>query len=101
NALLLTARKLAGQMLGAMAHADTFERFENEAFAITAAHPAIGQRQLDILKHGQIADEIKALKDESNFAVADASPIRKRKVRHFGAFQRVTPARWSVEQTED
>ena len=46
------------------------------------AHAAIGQRKLHILEHGQIADQIEALEDESDLAVADAGAIRERKIRH-------------------
>ena len=74
-------------MLGAMAHADAFESFENETFAIARAHAAVGQRQFHVLKNGQIADEIEALEDEPDFAVANSCPIRKREIRHFGTFQ--------------
>ena len=33
-------------------------------------HPAVGQRQLDVLEHGQVADQVEALKDEPDLPVA-------------------------------
>ena len=65
------------------------------------AHAAIGQRELDVLKHGQVADQVEALEDEPDLAVADAGAIREREVRNLGALERVAAARWRVEQAED
>src|ERR1044072_2875751 len=77
DTLLLAARKLAGQMLGAVAHADALQRFEHETFPVARTHPAIGQRELDVLINGEIADQVKALEDESDLAIANARAIRE------------------------
>src|ERR1044072_2945261 len=101
NTLLLTAGELAGQMFGAMAHADALQRFEHETFTLARTHAAISQRQLDVLINREIADEVEALEDESDLAVADAGALREREVRHFGPLERVAAARRRVEQAED
>ena len=43
--------------------------------------PAVGERQLDVLEHGQIADQVEALEDEADLAVADARALRTRSAR--------------------
>ena len=101
DALLLTAGELARQMFGAMPHADALERFVDESFAFARAHAAIGQRQLDVFVNGQVADEIEALENEADFAIANAGTFRKGEVRDLAALQRVAPVRRRVEQTED
>src|SRR6266542_852216 len=44
---------------------------------------AISQWQLDILKDSEIPDQIEALKNETNFAIANARPVCKRKIGDF------------------
>ena len=72
-----------------------------KAFALARTHAAIGQRQLDVFENRQIADEIEALEDESDLAIADARAIREREVRDFGALERIAAARRRIEQAED
>src|SRR3977135_2799324 len=93
--LLLATRELAGQMLGAMAHADALQRFEHENFAPARTHAAIGQRQLDVLVNGEVSDQAKALENESDPAVADAGALRERQVRASRSLPRETAARSS------
>ncbi len=66
-----------------------------------APHPAIGQRQLDVFENGEVADQVKALEDEADLAIADAGAIRKRKIRDLGSLERIAAARWCVEQAKD
>ena len=70
-------------------------------FPICRAHAAVGQRQLDIFKNGQVADEIEALENESDFAIANAGTFRKGKVRDLMLLQRVAPVRRRIEQTKN
>jgi hypothetical protein len=51
NTLLLSARQLARQMLGAVPHAHAFERRQRVEAALRRFHPAVGERQLDVLQH--------------------------------------------------
>src|SRR5205814_3001072 len=90
HALLLTARKLTRQMFRPMRHAHAIERLRDQSFPVTRAHPAISQRQLDVFKNCQVADQIEALKNETDLAISNARTIGKRKIRHFAAFERVT-----------
>ena len=81
DALLLTARELAGQVLGAVRHADALERRLDALLALGRLHAAIGERQLDVLVDGEVADQVEALEDEPDLAVADARALRQRQVR--------------------
>ena len=67
-------------MLCAMGHADALERFSDALLSFAGIHPAIGQRQLDVFIDRQIADQIEALEDESDFAIANPRPFRQRKI---------------------
>src|SRR5205807_6285819 len=82
HALLLTAGKLAGQMLGPMPHADTLQRFRHSFLSVTGAHAAISQRQLHIFIDGKVANQIEALEDEADLAIANARALGQRKVLH-------------------
>ena len=101
DALLLTARELAGQVLGAMRHADALERRRDPLLALGGAHAAIGERQLDVLEHREIADQVEALKDESDLAVADARALRSRELGDRPAVQLVRAFGRRVEQAEN
>src|SRR2546423_15207923 len=92
DTLLLTAGELTRKMLPAMAHADALQRFEHETLALARGHAAISERQLNVLVNGEIADQVKALENESDLAVADARPFREREVRHFRALERIAAA---------
>ena len=50
--------------------------------ALGRAHAAVGQRQLHVLEHVEIADQVEALEDEADLAVADARPLRRRQLGH-------------------
>ena len=90
-----------GRCLARWRHADALERFVHEGFAFARGHPAIGQRQLDVLVNGQVADEIEALENEADLAIADAGALREGEVRDLTALERVAAVRWRVEQAED
>ena len=66
-----------------------------------AGHSAICQREFDVLKDRQITDEIEALEDESDLAIANPSAVRERKIGDFTAFERITAARRSVQETKN
>ncbi len=81
DALLLTAGELAGQVLGTMRHADLFERRHHPFLALGGSHAPIREGQLDVLVHVEIANQVEALEDEPDFAVANAGPLREREIR--------------------
>src|SRR5207248_2833816 len=75
DTLLLTTGKLTGEMLGTMAHADAFKRFGHPFLSIARIHAAISQGQLNVFINRQIANQIKTLKDETYFAIANARAL--------------------------
>ena len=88
-------------MFHAMRHADAFQRLGHALLAVGGVHAAIGQRQLDIFKHGEVADQIEALKDEADLAIANARALRVIQVRHRLAVERVAAFGRRIEQAED
>src|SRR5471030_3101647 len=101
DALLLTARELAGQMLRAMRHPDALERRFDALLALGGLHAAIGERQLDVLEHRQVADQVEALEDEPDLAVAHAGALRGRELGHRPVVEQVLPLGGRVEQAQD
>jgi hypothetical protein len=81
DALLLTAGQLARKVFRAVRHADLFQRFVDARLSFRAAQVAIRQGQFHVLVNVQIADQVEALKDEPDFAVADVRPLREREIR--------------------
>ena len=81
-------------MLGAMGHAHALQSIGHALLAVSRIHAAIGQRQFDVFIDGEVTNQIKALKDETDFAVAYAGALRQRKVldriivEHVFAFRR-------------
>src|SRR6185503_14374264 len=55
HALLLAARELRRIVLHAVAHADPLERLLHAVLALVGAHPAIRQRELDVLIDREVA----------------------------------------------
>ena len=70
-----------GIVLHAVRHADALEHFLHALFALGRRHAAIGQRQLDVFIHREVADQVERLEDEADFAIADARAIGERKIR--------------------
>ena len=71
-----------------MRHADAFERFDHALAALGLGHAvAVGQRQLDVLEHGQVADQVEGLEDEADLAVADARALGRADVRDRAAVE--------------
>src|SRR5271165_3222271 len=88
-------------MLDAMRHADALQRFLHALLALRAAHAAIGQGQLDVLIHGEVADEVERLEDEADLAVANAGALREFEALHFLAVQNVSAVGRRIEETEN
>src|SRR5207248_11634205 len=75
DALLLTTRELTRQVFRAMRHPNAIERLRDQRLAIGCARSAIRQRQLNIFINGEVADQIKALENETNLAVSNPRPV--------------------------
>src|SRR5439155_24994757 len=69
--------------------------------ALSPRHATVGERQLDVLGDGEVADQIEGLEHEADTAVADARPLRRCQVGHRLVLEQVAPVARRVEQAED
>src|SRR2546423_11748099 len=88
-------------MLRAMRHADALERLVDALATFGRPHPTISQRQLDVFEDAEVANQVEALKDEPDFAVAHASALPRLQVGDLTAVERVRAVGWRVEQAEN
>src|SRR6185503_253082 len=88
------------QVLGAVRHADSFERGSHAVAALVRSQPAIGERKLNVLKHREVADQIKALEYETDFAVAYARALGQREVCDGLAVEPVVALSRRIKQPE-
>ena len=63
--------------------------------------PPIGERQLDVLVNGEVADQVEALEDEADLLVADARAVGEVEILDRLAVQQVTATAGRVEQSDD
>src|SRR6188768_794668 len=84
-----------------MGHADALERRIGALAAFGSLHAAVDERQFDVLEHGEVTNQVEALKDEPDLAVANARPLREGEVRHLVAVQHVGALAGRVEQAEN
>src|SRR5262249_27801811 len=101
DTLLLATGQLAWQMLRPMAHADPFERLGDSLLPFRRPRAPIRQRQLDVLVHRQVANEVDALKDEADLAVANARALRGFEIRHRLVVERIRTIAGRVEQPQN
>src|SRR5438067_8004696 len=101
HALLLAAGELAGHVACAVAHADAVEGVLDALLAIGRRHSPVRERELDVLEDGQVADQVEALEDEADVAVADVRAVGRRQVLHRLGIEQVLTAGGRVEQAED
>src|SRR6185369_3682489 len=98
---LLTAGELARQVLRAMRHADALECIRNALLSLARAHAAIRQRQFNVLVDREVADQVEALEDETNFAVSDPGALRKRKVLYRMTVEDVLTVARCIQQAQN
>src|SRR5207244_1063123 len=71
HALLLTAGKLVRQVAGSIAQPDQAQRGERAPASFRGGKSGVDQGKLDILDGGVALQQVEALKDEADLAVAD------------------------------
>src|SRR4051812_39899755 len=84
-----------------MHHSHLFERLLDALGPLAAGHPAIRERQLDVLRDGQIADQVESLEYKSDAPIANARALGRRQVRDRLVLEEIGPLARRVEQTED
>src|SRR5712691_5574991 len=87
-------------MLRAMAHANALQRISYTFLPLAGVHAAIGQGQLHIFINRKVADQIEALKDETNLAIANARALGHREVFNGLLIKHVFAIAWRIEQAE-
>src|SRR5580704_575587 len=88
-------------MFHAVRHSDALEHFLHALLALRRRHTAIRERKLDVLKNGEIADQVKCLENEADLAIANASAIGERKIRHRLLIDPVVAIARRIEQAEN
>src|SRR3984893_16678624 len=99
DALLLSARELAGEVFRAVRHPDALEGPGHALAALRRPHAPVGERQFHVLEDRQVADQVEALKDEADLTVPYARALRGAEFGDGPAVQLVRPLRRGVEET--
>src|SRR6185437_10699389 len=76
--LLLAARELRGLVLLARPQIDQLQNFTHAGLALPTRYVLIEQRQLDVLEHREIVDEIEALEHETQVPASNLHQPRLR-----------------------
>ena len=66
--------------------------------ALGRAHPAIRQRQLDVLEHAEVANQVEALKDEPDLAVANLGALGSGEIRDRAGVEGIRAARRRIDR---
>ena len=101
HALLLAARQLTGQVFGPMTHAHALQCIGDSLFAFARRHPSIRKRQFYVFIDGEIADEIEALKNETNLTIANPRALGQGKILNRIVIKNVLTIRGRIQQTKD
>src|SRR5579872_504093 len=101
DALLLTSGELRGVVLGAVVHAYALKCVVHALFALGGGHPAIGERQFDVLINVQVADQVETLKNETDFAIANARPLADIEIGDRLVVENVFAFAWRIEQADE
>src|SRR5262245_50843662 len=71
--LLLTARELCRKQILFAHHLKTVERVANDRLPVLLAYVAIRERQLEVLEHGLIVEQVITLKHKPDVLIAQRS----------------------------
>ena len=71
DALLLTTRQLRRKVLSSVTDADLVHDLFDPLAPLFRADPMVQQGELDVLFDGQLVDQVEALKNEADVALAD------------------------------
>ena len=88
-------------MFDAVTHANALQGVHHALLALGRGHVAVGKGQLNVLIDRQIADQVEALEDESDLAIADARALAHVQVRDLMAVQNILAIGRRVEQADD
>src|SRR5690606_24217044 len=100
DALHLTTRQLCRLVLETIAEPDFLQQFTRARAALFRRDAAEQHRELDILERAQVGEQIEALEDEADAAVADLGQLVARHARDVVPADLVSPLARSVEAAE-
>src|SRR5271163_4236784 len=101
HALLLTTGELRWVVAETVCHAHALEGVLDFLFALGGTCAAIGEWELDVFVDGEITDQVEGLKDEADFAVADAGAFADGEFGDGLTVQEVDAVGWRVQQAKD
>jgi hypothetical protein len=101
HTLLLPAGELARQVIDRMRHLHPRERRHHALAALCRRQPAVQQRQLGILEHRQIPDQIEALKDKADLPIPDPRPLPSAEPPNRASLQPVLASGRQLQQPQD
>src|SRR5690606_25628576 len=101
HALLLPAGKLRRAVARARAQVDQLEDLAHTLAALRPGHVLIEQRQLDVLEHRELVDEIEALEDESQMLPAYGDELALGEPGDIAVAEEVLPRRGRVDHPDD
>ena len=91
--LLLAAGELGWLMVNALCHTDRRQRLLRALAARVPIYAGVGERQFDVRECGCARDQVEALKDEADLAVAQVRQVVLVHVAHVDAVYQVAAAR--------
>src|SRR5262249_17970535 len=101
HALLLSAGELTGHVIFTMTHLDALESLLDTARPLGARHVTIEERELDVLSHGKISDQVEGLEDEADLLVSYARPLASVELLHRPTLKKVRTVRRHIEEAQD
>ena len=102
HALLLAAGELGGPVVDPIAQADQPGELDRPLVRLLAelAGSLVGQRELDVLEHGVLRDQVVRLEDEAEVAAADLGELVVVEPRDVATAQEVLAAGRAVEAAQ-
>ena len=88
-------------MPGAIFHLHQFERLDGALAPFAGRQTAVNHRQLDVLEHIELGQQIEELKHEPDLSVPDAGQLARRGVLDHGPVELDRAAGGRVEATQD
>ena len=101
DALLLAAGELRRQVVDPIGEPDGTQRGFGPLALAAAAHPRVDERELDVGERGGAGDEVEALEDEADLAIADVGCLVVLQAERVGAVEQKRPRRGLVEEADD
>ena len=101
HTLLLTARELLREVLGAMLDGHALHDGVHTLLALTGGDVHVTQRQLNVLKHIQLVDEVEALEHKADVALAELGAVLLLEIADFLAEEFVLALGGVVQKAKD